>query len=171
MRKLARSSAALLVLAGMTLGCASLGPPGSPSGSLRLTELVDEGDPQRRSSMQLVLQGLDADADMRSAEARSDYGNALRVDPSNPYAYLALARHHVSGRTPERALAYLDRAESFLRVQQDLSPRVEAHLVGLRGAALMEMGRTREAKPLLDRARELDPDVWGDGRLAALELR
>ena len=121
--------------------------------------------------MQLVLQGLDADADLRRGEARADYGNALRVDPSNPYAYLALARHHVAGPTPERALAHLDRAESLLRAQRAWSPAVEAHVVGLRGAALMEMGRTREAQPLLDRARELDPAAWGDGRLAALELR
>lgn len=162
---------ALLAAGFAASGCTTLNATDAGPGSLRLSEIAGRGDPQRRSSMQLVLQGLEADADLRSAQALSDYGNALRVDPSNPYAYLALARHHVSEGAPERALAHLDRSESLLRVQQELTPRVEAHLLGLRGAALAEAGRGREAEPLLARARELDPWTWGDGRLAALELR
>ena len=121
--------------------------------------------------MQLVLQGLDDDADMHSARALSSYENGLRVDPGNPYAYLALARHHVYGPHPERALPYLDKCRALLRAQGAWSPRVEAHMEGLRGTALLAEGREREGRAHLDQARALDAWAWGDGYLAASELR
>jgi len=161
----------LLVLAAFTSGCASFGSLRPPSGSLRLSELADSGDPERRSSMDLVLQGLGDDADMQSARALSSYENALRVDPSNPYAYLALARHHAYGSDPARALPYLDKCHSLLRAQGAWSPRVEAHVEGLRGAALVAAGRARDGRAHLERARELDALAWGDEYLAASELR
>lgn len=162
-------AAALALL--WTAGCASLGTLLPTAGSLRLSEVADQGDPERRSSMQLVLQGLDDDADLRSARALSSYENALRVDPSNPYAYLALARHHVYGAAPSRALPYLDKCRTLLHAQDAWSPRVEAHLEGLRGAALVADGRGREGRPHLERARALDSWAWGDEYLAASELR
>ena len=153
------------------LGCAGFGGLVPGMGSLRLTDVALEGDPERRSSMQLVLQGLDDDADRRGGPALSSYQNALRVDPSNPYAYLALARQHVYGPQPDRAFAYLDQCRSLLHAQGAWSPGVEAHVEGLRGAALAAEGREREAGPHLERARRLDPWTWGDGYLAAGELR
>ena len=44
-------------------------------------------------------------------------------------------------------------------------------MIGLRGAALRAVGRTDAGLPLLERARALDPDAWGDARLSARELR
>lgn len=152
-------------------GCASLGTLLPKTGSLHLSEIAGQGDAERRSSMDLVLQGLSDDADMQSARALSDYENALRVDPSNPYAYLALARHHVYGPNPERALPYLDKCHTLLLAQGGWSPRVEAHVEGLRGAALVGAGRTEEGRVHLARARALDASVWGDEYLAASELR
>jgi tetratricopeptide (TPR) repeat protein len=165
-------AATALALCGLlATACASFAPGGAPVGSFRLTDVADAGDPERRSSMQLVLQGLDDDADVRSARALSSYENALRVDPSNPYAYLALARHYVYGPDPERALPYLDKCHSLLRSQGAWSPRVEAHLEGLRGAALTASGRTSRGRLHLERARTLDAAAWGDEYLAASELR
>jgi len=117
------------------------------------------------------LTGVDADADAQPDLARGDYENALRVDPSNPYAYLALARSHVAGPTPMRAFDFADKAESLLRAEGAWNPRVEAHVVGLRGAAYAASGRREQAEPLLARARSLDPWAWNDGNLAASELR
>jgi tetratricopeptide (TPR) repeat protein len=165
-----RALAVLLALG--LLACAPLrGPMFGPRGAVRLSELADEGDAERRTSMRLVIQGLDAAAQGLPDQERAEYENALRVDPSNPYAYLALARHHVSGTSPERAFDFLDKTSALLEAQGAYSPRVEAHLAGLRGEALVATGRPSDAMPYLARARELDPWVWNDGHLAAEELR
>jgi len=164
---------ALPLLAALALlACARLPASVAPAPQpLRLSDLADEGDAERRTSMRLVLQGLDADADGRPELALGGYQSALRVDPSNPYAYLALARHHLHGASPERALSFLDQASALLAAQGALSPRVEPHLEGLRGAALLAGGRSAEARPHLARARTLAPQAWNDGSLSARELR
>jgi tetratricopeptide (TPR) repeat protein len=152
--------------------CAPLRGPGIVGGdTLRLSELLDEGDPERRSSLALVVQGLDADDDGRPDDAVGDYLSALRVDPGNPWAYLALARHQAEGPAPGRALAHLDKCEALLGAEGLRTRRVEPHLVGLRGVALAASGQRREAEPLLRRAQELGPAVWADGALSAAELR
>lgn len=161
----------LLFLVGWWLACAPLRVPPPPPPPLSIQELADQGDATRRASMRLVVRGLDADDAGRLANARADYERALQLDPSNPYAYLALARHLSVGTDPERALPYLDKAQALFDVEANSSPRVEAHLVGLRGVALRNTGRSAEAVPSLERARELDPVVWSDGDLSAAELR
>ncbi len=88
-----------VVIALLGAACAQPSPSRQPIGALRLSQVADQGDAERRSSMQLVLRGLESDADARPHEALSDYQTALRVDPGNPYAYLALARQHAYGRT------------------------------------------------------------------------
>lgn len=119
----------------------------------------------------MVLKGLDADSSNQSERALGTYEEALRVDPTNPYAYLAIARHHAGGREPEWALSFLDKADALLRAEGSLSPRVEPHLIGLRGQALYASGQIDAGVPYLERAWELAPDVWTDGQLSAMELR
>jgi len=161
--------AVLFVLAVQVLACAGL--QGSGSRTLRLTDVAGEGDATRRASTDLVLDGLTSDARGDAARALSQYERAIRIDSGNPYAYLALARHHVEQQQARRALAYLDRAQILFESLDLDSPRVEVHLVGLRGRALQLQGRTREAEVLLAEAARRAPDVWGDGRLDAAELR
>ena len=74
----------------------------APGGTPQLSRVAGEGDPARRASMRLVLSGLDADEAGRSAEASSLYERALQVDPTNPYAWLALARQEVFEGDPDR---------------------------------------------------------------------
>ena len=50
-----------------------------------------------------------------------------------------------------------------------LSPGAEANLAGLRGVALIALGR--DGGEELREARRLAPEVWEDGRLDAEELR
>lgn len=138
---------------------------------LHLSELALEGDPARRASMRFVLEGLDADEAGSTDEAASLYGRALRVDPSNPYAYLALARQRAEGEDPAHALPYIEKARALLAAQKAETPSVEAHLCGLRALALEAAGRGEEAKADMARAKALAPDVWNDGRLDAVELR
>lgn len=137
---------------------------------LRISELVNVGDPARRASLRLVVNGLEADAMEDRDKALSSYEQAIRVDAANPYAYLAIARHHAESYDPGWALSFLDKADSLFRAQGGIPPSVEPHLVGLRGQALYASGRVEEGAPLLEQAWELAPDVWTDGQLIAEEL-
>jgi len=159
----------MIALGSLALGCVGMGSLTSSSRSLRLTDLGDAGDPARRASMRLCIEGLNMDELGRDSAALSQYQRAIQVDSTNPYAYLALARHEIDEGDPDRALAYVDQAEALLGAQAALGPGVEAHVSGLRGAALMARGGSGELH--LDRARRLDPHSWGDGHLDAAELR
>ncbi|MGH0028291.1 MAG: tetratricopeptide repeat protein [Myxococcota bacterium] len=152
-------------------GCVLPGPRIGPSDALALHEVADQGDGLARASTDLVLQALDAEIRGDVARARGLYTRALQTDASNPYTYLALARHHAEQGDPVRTLEQLARAEDLLRAAGLESPRVEVHLVGLRGVALRQEGRVQEAEPLLLAASRSAPEVWGDGRLSARELR
>jgi tetratricopeptide (TPR) repeat protein len=155
-----------ILLTALIQGCASL-----RSESVRVSQQIDDGDAAHRASMLLVVQGLDADANFEPDMARDLYQRALQVDPANAYAYLAIARHRVEGTNPSSALPFLDKAGSLFEANGSLTPGVEAHLVGLRGAALLASGQRDEALTLLGQARRLEPRAWSDGRLDAGELR
>jgi tetratricopeptide (TPR) repeat protein len=157
------------LLAAHALACAGLG--GSDRHVLRVENVADDGDAIRRASTRLVLDGLASDAAGDSQRAVSQYERAVQVDSGNPYAYLALARYHVEQRDGARSLAYCDRAQVLFESLAIDSPRVAIHLVGLRGNALQLQGRVREGDALLQQAARRAPGVWGDGRLAADELR
>ena len=148
-------------------GCAQL--PATPLP--RVSDTVASGDDQFRASQRLVLEGLDADERGDTARAHSRYERALQVDASNPWVYLALARHYVEQGDAGPALAHLDRAEALLDAQEPPSPGARVHCDGLRGAALALEGNESEARPLLDSAARAAPDLWGDGVLGASELR
>ena len=143
-------------------GCAGLGGRGIPA--LRISEVVDQGDATRRASQRLLVEGLRADAAGANATAKGKYERALQLDATNPYAYLVFARFEVERRHHDQARAFLERAEALFEGEGSLSPRVEPHLLGLRGVL---DGRYPSA---LDEARRLSPDVWGDGALSAEEL-
>jgi tetratricopeptide (TPR) repeat protein len=153
------------------LGCALIEGAGFGMTPVRISDLVDEGDAERRASLRLVDDGLSADAQGEPVRAQARYERALQVDVTNPYVYLAIARHHIEVQDPTRALQFLDRADSLLRMNGDPPPEVEVHLLGLRGGALYDSGRIDEGVELLDRARQLSPKIWGDGTLQAEELR
>ncbi|MEE8581873.1 MAG: tetratricopeptide repeat protein [Myxococcota bacterium] len=140
-------------------------------GALRISEALNDGDAARRASVRLVLDGLDSDVAGSAGRARGSYERAMQVDPTNPYAYLAIARHYVEGAQPERALPFLDQAAALFAAQGENSPRVGVHLSGLRGEAHYSSGRIGEGVELLERARDLAPYVWSDGHLSADELR
>ena len=159
----------IALLAAYGLACAGLGA--ADERVQRVEDVANHGDAMRRASTRLVLDGLASDAAGNAERALSQYERAVRVDSGNPYAYLALARYHVEQRDDGRALVYLDRAQVLFESLAIDSPRVETHLVGLRGNALQLRGSSLEGDALLRRAARRAPEVWGDGRLAADELR
>jgi tetratricopeptide (TPR) repeat protein len=169
---MSRAAAAALLVA-LLAGCSATGAlsPAPTVEPIVLSEMAGRGDPARRASQRLVLDGLDEDEAARPAAALAQYERALQVDPTNPWAWLALARHEIDEGDPARALSFLDKAEALLRSDGTDPLRVEPHLVGLRGEAFTALGRTREGLELLRRARASAPAVWSDGRLDAAELR
>lgn len=154
-----------------SLGCAVLRGSEADLTPVRISDLFEHGDAARRASLRLVDDGLSADEQGEPARAQARYERALQVDVTNPYAYLAIARHHLEEQDPVSALQFLDRADSLLQIGGDLPPEVEVHLLGLRGGALYDSGRIEEGVELLDRARAISPEIWGDGALRAEELR
>jgi tetratricopeptide (TPR) repeat protein len=159
---------ALVAVLVLGAGCATrpVEPPAAEP--VHVSQAVLDGDPTRRASLRLVLQGLDEDGAGRVEAARSSYERALQIDSTNPYAYLALARLEVEAGRWDRALEALDQAELLFG---PTSPGVEAHLAGLRGAASLGKGYGADAAELLDRASQIAPEVWADGHLTAAELR
>jgi hypothetical protein len=170
---------AALVLA-LAVGCAMTGRRVAPvrGGALRISEVAGEGDPLRRASTRWVLEGLDAGGPQR---ALSHFERAVKIDATNPYAYLALASFQIQWGDVDRGVQSLNQAELLLESQELKSPRVEPHLTGLHGRAQVRMGgharmaktngRFSKEEPQLALARRLAPDVWGDGWLTAAELR
>lgn len=138
---------------------------------LRFSQLVDTGDSQRRASLRLVVTGLEADADGQSERARAMYERALQVDATNPYAYVAIARHWIEAGEVEQGLVFVDQAEVLLASTSDGTLGATVHLIGLRGRAAALSGRPEDAEMFLHRASELAPEIWGDGTLSADELR
>ena len=168
-----RLAVGLLSLCVLSVACGTFDPSrrGSEMEPVRVSEATEKGDPARRASIRLVLQGLDADIEGRPRRAQGSYERAIQVDPTNPYAYLALARHHLDGHEAERASALLDQAAALFEAEGMRDPRVGVHLMGLRGRGLEATGRSADGIIYLDRAAELAPGVWGDGYLGPEELR
>ena len=171
----ARAVGAILLAVLLAAACARV-PQESVSEvrPIRVSDAVGEGDPARRASTRLVLQGLESDAAGQSERARGSYERAVQVDATNPYAYLALARHELDGDAaePGEQVGYLiDQAAALFEAEGMREPRVGVHLLGLRGRAAHRSGQGESAELYLQRARDLSPEIWGDGYLSAEELR
>ena len=133
--------------------------------------LAQAGDPARRASMQLVVDGLGADASGEPARALSRFRRAVQIDAGNPYAQLALARHWIESGDPALSLAHLDHAELLFESEPEVHEGFEVHLLGLRGLALREIYPPDGGSALLEQARQASPRVWGDAWISAEELR
>ena len=137
--------ALLLTLAS---GCAGgLGPFGGNE-PLRLSALEGSGDATRQASLRLCVEGLDAEIAGRTRGVPASYELAIRLDPTNPYAYLALARHELEMGDPEQSLETLRRAEQLLGAEAALSPRVEVHLDAMRTVAVLDTSSDVEPRRL-----------------------
>lgn len=165
------SCLAFVLLLSVSISCRHLATAPTDFEPVRVSQLTEEGDAARRASMRLVVEGLDADELGQVDRAQARYQRALSVDVTNPYAYLAIARHHIEAGEPDLALQFLERADSLLRMNGDVADEIEVHLEGLRGAALYDAQDFEAGALLLDRARQKAPRVWGDGTLEAEELR
>lgn len=145
----------------LTAGCASGSGPQRVT-PFHISDVVAHGDATRRASTRLVLRGLEADVARNSARARALYQRALQVDPTNPYAFLALARQ-AAEQGGAGGVSYLDQAQALLALEE--APEgAQLHASGLRGVL---QGRSE----LLRDAGARAPESWADGRLDAEELR
>lgn len=156
------AAASLLLLVGAT-GCAGLILTGQVD-AVRITDVVNEGDATRRASQRLLIEGLRADAAGADSAAKGKYERALQLDATNPYVYLVFARFELERRNRDQADAFLERAASLFDGEASRSPRVEPHLLGMRGVI------DGKGSGALEEARRMSPSVWGDGYLSAEEL-
>jgi tetratricopeptide (TPR) repeat protein len=162
----------LLVVA--LAGCAGLDFGRTPRPSeppLTASAALGQNDSRRDASLRLVIAGLDEDSAGRPDRALASYQRAVRVDATNPFAYLALARHHVESGSPTEASAFLDQARSLFEAEGRLGPSVDVWGIGLRAWIDRDEGRDERADARFRTARELGPEIWADERLSADELR
>jgi tetratricopeptide (TPR) repeat protein len=167
-----RPAAGLGLVLAYAVGCA--GPQPAPPQTvepIRVSHALGQGDPARRASTRLVVQGLDEDEAGRPQRARGSYERALQVDPTNPYAYLAMARHDLALGEPEDALDFIEQAAALFESEGLRRPEVGVHLIGLRAEALRAGGSNEEAEVYFETAGDLAPEIWGDRVLSASELR
>jgi len=168
------SSLALVAfVACLAVSCATSVAPRPPAQvrPLRISEVVGDGDPARRASTRLVIKGLESSP---PEQGLFDYERALRIDATNPYVYLALAAFEIQWGDLEQGVLALAQSELLLEAEGLKSPRVEPHLIGLRGRSLLrsydDVERHAGESWLLE-ARRMAPEVWGDGWLGVAELR
>ncbi|HEX7127612.1 MAG TPA: tetratricopeptide repeat protein [Thermodesulfobacteriota bacterium] len=175
---------AALVLA----GCATLetrdpafppaGPPEAPSAPMSRPEpaaYVPQGPlvlpategqpPHRAASLRIVERAAHDLAAGRDDAAARQLDRAIRLDPSNPYAFYLIALHRHRQGVFDQSLAFARKAEILLR--DDPSWLAETYLLmALNQEAL---GRPREALRLYEAALAIEPDRGlARGRVAEL---
>jgi len=146
-----------------------LRPPTEPP--LTTSAALGLYDSTRDASLRLVIDGLEADQKGQASRALASYQRAVRVDSTNPFAFLALARHHLESESIGEAVAFLDQARSLFEAQGRLGPSVDVWGLGLRAGIDRLRGRDDRADELFDQARRLSLEIWGDERLSARELQ
>lgn len=165
----------LISLVGLSLaGCASLGvspPPLFQERPLTASRALGQNDPTRDASLRLVIAGLDDDEAGRPSRASASYQRAIQVDSTNPFAYLALARHHLEYGSYDEADAFLDQARSLFEAEGLLGPQIDVWGVGLRAGIDRGTGRESDAEQRFEAARTLSAEIWADEVLTAGELR
>jgi hypothetical protein len=167
------SLALVALVASFAVACATGVAPRPPAQvrPLRISEVVGDGDPTRRASTRLVIKGLESSP---PEQGLFDYERALRIDATNPYAYLALAAFEIQWGDLEQGVHALAQSELLLDAEGLKSPRVEPHLIGLRGRSMLRSYDDVErhaGEKWLEEARRRAPEVWGDGWLGVAELR
>lgn len=147
-------------------------PPRAPAEPpLTASAALGRYDARRDASLRLVIAGLDADAAGDPARALASYQRAVRLDATNPIAFLALARHHVATGDPEEASAFLDQARGLFESEGELGSSIDVFGIGLRAWIDRAEGRDAEADSRFQAARELSPEIWRDELLSADEMK
>ncbi len=146
-------------------------PPAPAEPPLTASAALGRYDARRDASLRLVIAGLDADAAGDPARALASYQRAVRLDATNPIAFLALARHHVATGDPEEASAFLDQARALFESEGELGSSIDVFGIGLRAWIDRAEGRDAEADSRFQAARELSPEIWRDELLSADEMK
>jgi tetratricopeptide (TPR) repeat protein len=146
-------------------------PEPAPERPLTASAALGRYDARRDASLRLVIAGLEADAVGDAARAIASYQRAVRLDATNPIAFLALARHHLAAGDPEEASAFLDQARALFESEGELGPAVDVWGFGLRAWIDRAEGRDADADARFEAARRLAPEIWSDELLSADELK
>jgi hypothetical protein len=155
-------------------GCTGMPMARSPVASkvpLTVSRALGHLDSTRDASLRLVIAGLDEDAAGYPSRALASYQRAVRVDSTNPFAFLALARHHLDGASLDEAGAFLDQARALFENSRGLSDVFDTFGIGLRAGIARERGWEDEAASSFGLARISSPEIWLDEWLSPRELR
>ena len=118
-----------------------------------------------------MIEGLEADSVGESLRVRSRATSArVRLDATNPIAFLALARHHVGDRQSRRGERLPRPGSRALRGRGRAGSAVDVWGIGLRAWIDRAEGHEAEADSRFEAARELSPEIWRDELLSADEL-
>lgn len=135
-----------------------------PAGPLVLPAVEGQA-PHRAAALRLVDRAARDLVEGRDEEASRELDRAVRVDPSNPYAFFLIALHRHRQGAFAQSLAFARKAEILLR--GDARWLAETYLLmALNQEAL---ARPREALRLYEAALDLYPDgALARGRAAEL---
>lgn len=145
--------------------------PAPPEPPLTASASLGRYDARRDASLRLVIAGLEADSAGEASRALASYQRAVRLDATNPIAFLALARHHVAAGNPDEASAFLDQARALFEAEGETGSAVDVWGIGLRAWIDRAEGHDAEADSRFDAARALSPEIWHDELLSADELK
>jgi hypothetical protein len=116
-----------------------------------------------------VPQFRPVEAPLTASDALGLYDAAR--DASLRLVISGLERHHLEGGSAGEASAFLDQARSLFEAEGRFGASVDVWGFGLRAGIDRAEGADERADRLLEKAMSLSPEIWGDGRLSASELR
>lgn len=146
-------------------------PSAPPEPPLTASASLGRYDARRDASLRLVIAGLEADSVGDASRALASYQRAVRLDATNPIAFLALARHHVAAGDPEEASAFLDQARALFEAEGETGSAVDVWGIGLRAWIDRAEGHEAAADSRFEAARRLSQEIWQDELLSADELK
>jgi hypothetical protein len=127
-------------------------PPDQPT---LLASIGPSTPPERAASIRLTDAGrklLEA-GDTRAALDRIE--SAVKLDPSNPYAYYWLAQVHAGNGRPDQALMYADKA---IVLFGSGNRQAQGDAYALRGRVFEQVGRFPDAREAYRRALAAQPN-------------
>jgi Tetratricopeptide repeat len=117
--------------------------PTAPVSDQPLTSLIDaaQSQPTLDASLRATEQGRQALERSKPDDAIRDFGRAVSIDPTDPYAYFYLGRAYMMKKDCPQALAFFARSEVGLRTV----PAWLGEAKSYEGACLEEQGKFGEA--------------------------
>jgi Tetratricopeptide repeat len=129
--------------------------PTPPVSDQPLTGLIDatKDQPALNASLHITEQGREELEASKLDDAIRDFGRAISIDPTDPYAYFYLGRAYMQKKDYAQALAFFGRSEVGVRAV----PAWLGEVKSFEGACLEEQGKFPEAAAAYKEALDVAP--------------